>query len=225
MKNLFFVLPVAALALVFGGCSKKNNGPATTASVMLVNGCDGTTGIYTKVNGKNVGPSNIAFFGHSGYQTVTAGSAISINFYLVNNNTPLTAGSPALTASDHYTIFAGGLITGPAFVQTTDDLTAPASGNAKVRFVNLGSENFNESFYIGSQKLDSNIAYTQYSPFYEITATSGVNVLVQDPAHATNLAQRSSQAFGAGGIYTIMLTGTSTGAGTSALQLTVIKNN
>jgi hypothetical protein len=228
MKNLFFVLPVVALALVFAGCSKKNNGPSTTASVMLVNGCNGTTGIYAKVNNANVGPSNIAYFGNSGYLTMTAGTAQAINFYLVSPaGTPLTAGLPTFTAGDHYSVFVGGIVTGPDFVVTTDDLTAPSSGNAKVRFINLGSDNLNESFSIGATTLDSNITYGQCTAFAEIAATSSVGVLVQDPAHGqpAYLAQLTSQAFSAGKIYTVMLSGTYSGTGATALKLTVIGNN
>ena len=228
MKNLFFVISAVALALIFAGCSKKNNGPSTTASVMMVNGCNGTTGIYAKVNNSNFGPSNISYLGNSGYQTISAGSAVNINFYLVTPaGTPLTAGSPTFTAGDHYSVFVGGIITGPDFVVTTDDLTAPSSGNAKVRFINLGSDNLNESFSIGATTLDSNIGYGQYTSYSEIAATSGVGVLVQDPAHIqpAYIAQLASQAFSAGKIYTVMLTGTYNGTGSSALKLTVIGNN
>ncbi len=229
MKNLFFVIPAVALALIFAGCSKKNNGPSTTASVMLVNGCNGTTGIYAKVNNVNVGPSNIAYSGNSGYLTMNATTAQAINFYLVSPaGTPLTAGSPTFTTGDHYSVFVGGIVTGPDFVVATDDLTAPSSGNAKVRFINLGSDNLNESFSIGAATLDSNIGYGQYTSYSEIAATSGVGVLVQDPAHPQSayLAQLISQAFSAGKIYTIMLTGTYTaGSGGSGLKLTVIGNN
>ncbi len=228
MKNLFLVIPAVTLALVFGGCSKKNNGPATTASVMLVNGCDGNTGIYTKVNGANVGPSNIPYFGNSSYQTMVAGSAVSINFYLVNpSGTPLIAGTPTFTAGSHYSVFVGGIITAPDFIVTPDDLSAPSSGNAKVRFINLGSDNLNETFSIGTQNLDSNIALGQFTPFVEIAATTGILVFAQDPAHSAGgyTTQISSQAFSAGKIYTVMLSGTYNGTGATALKLTVIGNN
>ena len=228
MKNLFLLLPVVVVAFAFGGCSKKNNGPSTTASVMLVNGCDGTTGIYAKVNNANVGPSNISYFGNSGYQTISTGSAVDINFYLVTPaGTPLTAGTPTFTAGDHYSVFVGSIITSPDFIVTPDDLSAPTSGNAKVRFINLGSDNLNETFSIGTQNLDSNISLGQITPFFEVAATTGMPVSAQDPSFSAigYLAQLTNQAFSAGRIYTVMLTGTYNGTGSTALKLTVINNN
>ena len=227
MKKLVLAFSVPFVAVVFSGCSKKNNGPSNAASVMFVNGCNGTTNIDTKVgNNKLNAASNMAYLNNSGYQTITAGSAVNINFYLTTFGTPLTNGSPAITANTHNTVFVGGLITGPSFVITSDDLTAPASGNAKVRFINLSSDNLNESFSVGT-KLDSNIGYTVCTPYREIPATTSIGVSVVDPAHVVPnyLAQLSNQAFGAGRIYTIMLTGTSAGSGTTVLKLTVINNN
>ncbi len=228
MKYFILIVSAVTLALGFGACSKKK-GPSNVAGVMLVNACTGTsTGIYTKVNGANSGPGNISFCNTSGYVNLTSGSANNINFYLADG-TPLTSGSPTFTANGHYSVFASGIITAPTFVVTTDDLASPASGNAKVRFVNLSSDNFNESFFVGvgTAALDANIGYNGSTPFHEIAATTGTQVLVQDPANMTYLQQISSQPFSAGKIYTIILTGTS-GAPTgtaSALKLTVLNNN
>ena len=52
-----------------------------------------------------------------------------------------------------------------------------------------------------------------------------MQVLIQDPAQPTLLAQIASQPLLAGKIYTIMLTGTSTGTGSGVLTVTVINNN
>ena len=225
MKNIFFLFVIAA-AFVFSGCSKNNSGPSNSASVMFVNGCNGSSNIDTKVNNTKLNAaSNLAYFNNSGYQNVAAGTSVAVNFFLTNLGTPLCNSTGSLTAGTHYSIFAGGIVTGPTFLVTTDDLTAPASGSAKVRFVNLSSDNLNESFYISSQKLDSNVAESNVTPFFQVTATTGAAVLVQDPANPTKLAQLSSQPFLAGKIYTIMLSGTSTGSGSSVLTLTVISNN
>ena len=228
MRYIILSLSVVAIAFVFSGCSKNNSGPSNTASVMFVNGCNGSSNIDTKVkNAKVSAASNLAYFHNSGYQTVAAGTSVGVNFYLTNQGTPVCNNTIPLTANAHYSIFAGGIITAPSFVITTDDLTAPTNDSVKVRFINLSSDSLNETFYIGSQKLDSNVTYTSCTPFYKISATTGTPVLVQDPLHAapTYIAQISAQPFIAGKIYTIMLTGTSAGSGASALTLTVINNN
>ena len=228
MKNLFLVFSAFATALVFSGCSKSNSGPSNIANVMFVDGCSAPSNIDTKINNVKLNAaSNLSFFKSSGYLSVTAGTSVNINFYLTTGGTPLCNSTGALSAGNNYSVFVGGLVTGPSFVITLDTLTAPASGKAKIRFINLSSDTLYEKFSVGTQTLDSNITYTQCTPFYEVTATTSIGVSAVDPAQTSTpyLALLSNQAFIAGKIYTILLTGTHSGSGTSALTLTVINNN
>ena len=225
MKKISLLVSAIAIAAIFSACTKNKTGPNTNASVMFVNGCAGATGIYTKVNGTNVGPSNIGFFGKSDYLNVTAGTA-NISFYLngAASGTLLSSGAPALTANTHYSIFVGGIITSPAFVTVTDDLAAPTSGNAKIRFINLSSDNLNSSFSVGVQTLDSNIVYTECSPFYQVTA-GNYTLKGGDPSNISTIATIPGAVLAAGKMYTVMLTGSQTGTATSALTLTLLNNN
>lgn len=229
MKKNFLLFPILAFIICFTSCSKNNPTTPTTASVMFVNGCAGTGNVDVSVNGtKLVAASNLAFLKTSGYQTVTAGTSVDFAFALTATGTPLISGSENITAGLSYSVFTGGLVTGTStsFIGTTDDLTAPAAGMAKVRFANLSSDNLNLNCYIGTPKIDSNVSMGTITPFFSISATTtGVNVLLQDPTKPTELSELSSQNFVAGKIYTIMLTGTSTGTLASGLTLTVINNN
>ncbi len=225
MKNTCLTFSVLGIALLFAACSKNNSSPANSASVMFVNACNGSVNIDTKVNGTKLSSaSNLAYFSNSGYQNVSSGTNVPVNFYLTAQGTPLCNGAASLITGAHYSIFAGGIITTPSFVVTTDDMTAPTSGNAKVRLINLSSDALNESLYIGTQGLDSNIAYNTCSPFFEVPASMG-QVLVQDPLKPTKVASIANQSLLAGKIYTIMISGTSLGTGTAILTLTVINNN
>ena len=226
MKKISLLVSAIAITAIFSECTKNKTGPNTNATVMFVNGCAGTTGIYTKVNGNNVGPSSINFFANSGYQNVTASSSVGINFYLTNLGTSLINGTPALTAGSHYSVFAGGIITSPSFVPVADDLTSPTSGNAKIRFINLSSDNLNESFSVGTQTVDSNILYTHCSPYYQVTAGAYV-IKAVDPSNIPAAVITPSTTLGAGKIYTVMLTGSQSASSgsTSGLTLTIINNN
>ena len=224
MRKIFLPVLVLAVAAIFSGCTKNKTGPNTNASVMFVNGCAGASGIYAKVNGNNVGPGNIGFFNNSGYQTMTAGTE-NISFYLLSSGsaTLLSSGSPTFTAGGHYSIFIGGIITAPTFTTVSDDLTAPATGNAKIRFVNLSNDSLSGRFSVGIQTVDSNIAYTQCSPFHEVTAAN--YTLKGGGTDISTVAQIPSAMLAAGKIYTLMLTGSQSGTGTSALTITLISNN
>ncbi len=228
MKNLCLSFSVLAIVFVFSGCTKNNNGSGNVAQVMFVNGCSGTNDVEVKVNGLiAAGSGAISYFGNSGYQNFNANSNLLINFYLLQG-TFLTGATRNFTQHFRYTVYAGGLVTSPSFVVTTDEFPTLSSGKAAVRFINLSNDSLNEIFSVGATTLDSNIGYTVCSPYFEITATSGTGVTAVDPRYTSSpfLATLSSQAFSAGKMYTVMLTGSS-GAATApaGLKLTVIKNN
>ena len=222
MKYIFLSLSVLAI-LATAACKKSDNSATNYGQIMFVNGCAGATGVNINVNVNSTNETaatNMAFLANAGYQSVTAGTSIGMSYILVSTGTTLTSGTGTLTMGNSYSAFAGGSVTAPSFVFTSDDLTPPVSGYAKVRFINLSSDSLNVSCYIGSKALYTGVGYTACTPFAEITDTTA-NVLLQDPAHPTSLAQLSGQAF-AGGIYTVMLTGTGTLA--APLTLTVINN-
>ncbi len=227
MKKALLSLSVLAVILAFTACKKNNPAPANTANVMFVNGCAGTVNVDVSVNNTKLNSaSNLAFLKNSGYQSIAQGTAVPIAFALTATGTPLISATESLTTNAHYSVFAGGLVSGTStsLVFATDDLTAPSSGMAKVRFINLSSDNLNTSCYVGSIKVDSNVAYKTCTPFFEVSPITAKIAMI-DQVVLTNSGELSGQQISAGKIYTFMLTGTSTGSLTSVLTLTLINNN
>jgi len=107
---------------------------------------------------------------------------------------------------------------------TTDTLTAPSSGKAKIRFVNVGRSTgaFDLAIQNGAT-LFSNKAYNAYTSFTEVNAGTYTYVL-KDAGTSTVRATSQPLIVEGGRIYTIWAGGTSTGTGTSALSLNVIVN-
>lgn len=229
MKRSFLFYIASFAVLFFSACHKKDNTPSNTARVMFVNGCAGAAAIDASANGVNIiGATNIGFQKTTGYKTVTPGTAVNLAISINASGliTPLINSTVSLNANTGYSAFVGGIFTKPHFVFTSDDLSTPPAGFTKVRFVNLSSDTLNESIFIGSQKIDSNVGYASVTAFHQLpVATTPVNVLTQDPAQPTKLAQLMGQSFSSGKIYTIILTGTYTGTSSSALTLIVIPNN
>jgi hypothetical protein len=227
MKKLLFALLSISVLSTFNACKKSDSAPANNAIVMFVNAATGTSSVSVSANNKAVAAAtNLGFTKSSGYQSVTAGSAVNVSFSANGSGltTPLISGTPALTAGTHYSIFVGGIFTAPSFVITTDNLTPPTGSNVKIRFVNLSSDNLNASCFIGNTKLDSNISYQGFSPFIEISPVTD-KVTMLDPIAPTNTAQLLNQSFGPGKIYTVILTGSAAGTGAAQLGLTIIGNN
>jgi len=226
MRKLLSLSCTVILVAGLWGCGKKSSPAPSTANVMFVNAATGTTAVSVKLNGAAVSnATNLGFETSSGYRSVAAGSD-NIVFSVVGNGitSPLVSGSASFAVGSHYSVFTGGLFTSPSFVAITDDITAPGAGKAKVRFINLSSDNMNASCYIGNTRLDSNIAYQACTPFIEVNVTTD-KVTMLNPAAPTVTAQLLNISFGAGKIYTVMLAGSSSGTGAAALALTIIGNN
>ncbi len=225
MKKILSIFVVAAVA--FAGCSKSSNSaPANSADVMFVNGCAGTASVYVTANTVNVpGTSNITFFNTSNYQYVTAGTE-SISFFVTSlgSSTPLKTFSATFAANAHYSVFVGGLITNSTYLVTTDDLSAPPSGDAKVRFVNLSTDTLSENAAVGATSIATGITSMVAGSFISVPAGSYM-VKAADPSNVSTGVSTTSLSFSAGKMYTVMLTGSLTGTGTSGLTLTVLNNN
>ncbi|MGN6569204.1 MAG: DUF4397 domain-containing protein [Flavipsychrobacter sp.] len=204
-------------------CKKKDTTPSNSASVMFVNGTAGADNVDATSNGTKVqSASNLAFLKGSGYQSVTAGSQ-TIAFQLTSLGTPLKTATANFTAGSHYSVFAGGIITSPTIVVTTDDLTAPPSGNAKIRFINLSNDSLSETANLGTTAFATGITTQSYSSFTNVAAGT-YTIKAGDPANISTVVSATQQV-DAGKIYTVVLTGTLSGSGTSGLTLTVFQNN
>ncbi len=223
MKNILFALSAMCM-FSFVACKKEEKAPSNSARVMFVNGCAGTDKVNVTSNGNTIqAATNLAFLKQSGYQYVAAGSS-NITFMLANLGTPLKAGSTSFTAGTSYSVFAGGLITNPSIVFTTDDLAAPASGKAKIRFVNLSMDTLSETASANTTTFATGITSQSYSSFAEVAAGS-YTIKAGDPADISTVVSTPSMQLDAGKCYTVILTGTMLGTGSSALVLTVITNN
>ncbi len=228
MKKALLSFSVLALITVFAACKKNNPAPATTASVMFVHGCAaGSTPINVDAKANNtavINGSNKAFLQNSGYQAITAGSAVPMSFS-VTGLSQLSSGTENLTVGGHYSAFAGGTILAPTFIFTSDDLTAPSSGNVKIRLVNLSTDTLHINADAQSTAFATGVNSGQVSSFMEIAAGS-YTIKAGDPANIGSVVilGTGAQQLVAGKIYTVMLTGTLTGLGTSGLTLTLITN-
>lgn len=228
--KIFLSFSAIVCIVAFGACKKSTPAPANNAMVMFVNGCTAqtTTNLDGKLGGTAVsGATNIAYNKNSGYKTVTANASAALSFGITGLGSTLVSdpGTENLAVNGHYTVYAGGISSTPSFVFSTDDLTAPASGNARIRFVNLCADNLNVSCYVGASKVDSNVAYKTCTPFFEVPASTG-KVAMIDQVVLTNSAEILSQSLSSGKIYTFIFTGTATATTTAAaLTLSVIANN
>lgn len=226
MKRILLSFLLGSLFVSLHSCKKKENTTDNSTSVMFVNGCAGTLpGIDAQANDLNVsGALNMTFPSNSGYKLIGAGTDVKLSYFITNVGTHLATKTVNIASGQHYTAFAGGLVTSPVFVFATDDLAAPGSNGARIRFVNLSPDVMNVTANAGNNVIDSAITTMEVSPFKEVIA--GVyDLKAGDPSNLNTVVSLSSRTLAAGKLYTLMLTGSTSSSGVSALQLTLINNN
>jgi hypothetical protein len=229
MNKIKQAFAIAVLALV-ASCGKKNDDPdpvpvAQAAKAMFINGCIDSGPLRVSVN--NTTATNIegvSYLTNTNYADIAPGSQVRVAFLLPNSNAKLPEISQDFAVNNYYSVFAAGVITSPSTFVTTDDMTAPPAGMAKVRFVNLSPDMQNESVYIGSTKIDSNVTYKEATTFVPVAAGTH-RVFAQDPTNPPGAQYLENQVFAAGKIYTVILAGMQTGTGSAVLTLKLIANN
>jgi hypothetical protein len=226
MKRIILsLIPVLMFGMLFS-CKKKDNAPADSASVLFVNGCAGTLpAIDAKVDDINVsGALNLPFTSNSGYKYIKAGASVNIAYYITNVGTPVINRSFNVVSGAHYSAFAGGLITNPSLVFTEDDMTAPASNSARIRFINLSPDAMSVTATASNTVIGADVTSMSVTSPINLTAGS-FELKAGDPTNINTVVTAGSNTLAAGKIYTLMLTGSLAGTGVSALKLTLISNN
>jgi hypothetical protein len=227
MKKLLIPVLAAATIISAASCSKSSSGPSTPqAQVLYFNAW--LAGLQLNITANTTAVpngTNLGFLKNTGYQNITAGVAEDIAFIYASTTTKLIDTTVTFTASTHYSAFVTG-VSPLAQIVTSDDLTAPAAGMAKVRFVNLSPDTVGYNLYVGANSVTAtSVKYRGVSAYASVPATSSATVLASDPYSPPIQTTLSSQSFGAGKIYTIVLTGQTTGTGSAVNTLTIINNN
>lgn len=222
-------LLLTAMALSLGACKKEENNPPPppapeAARVMFFNGCLSSGSLAVRLNDTLVpGAGSVTFPGRTGYFDVGPGAAQKVSFVLENSNVSLVNKNMDLNKDQSYTVFAGGVITNPVIAAGQDDLSDPGSGQARVRFVNLSPDDLNETAFVGSLHVGSDVKTGQMTPYILIPAGTA-NVIAQDPSNIP-MSRTLEHNFVEGRVYSIVLTGTGTGTQEAALKLNVVQHN
>jgi hypothetical protein len=122
-------------------------------------------------------------------------------------NSVLYAGNFKLVADSNYSIFFGGPASNPCNLFIGNDMSAPAQGMAKVRFVILSSDSNKFDCYYHNIKLDSGLVYQSVTPFFQVPADSVANFTFVNAASPAVQVSTGTFLLGSGGICTIVIGG------------------
>jgi Domain of unknown function (DUF4397) len=242
------VLPVLAAALfLIPACSKdnNNNGGVTNngSAFVSVTNASGNSSLYNVYNDS----TNLTTTGALGFGTTTgtAGSpyeTISTGAHHIklssNGTTFATDTSINFTANQHYSVFAYDTATGAGGLKTlvlSDNInTAPANGQAAVRFLPLSPNTTASSIWLinGTDTISlrnlsyiGNSIYNNDSLAAYSTVSPGTYQVVVNNAENINLVNADSVSFVSGKFYTLYSRGYSGIAGSDSLSVGVIQQN
>ncbi|MBW8684564.1 DUF4397 domain-containing protein [Chitinophaga rhizophila] len=226
-KGLLTMLALTGM-FAFSSCSKDDDDttvdPDATVKIVNVLPDAGPVDVYNGTSKLN--SSTIAYGEATPYISVKDGDA-RIDFKsTVTGNTVLS--TPVDFDGGSYSLFAAGETDGNATVGilAKDDLKAPASGKAKVRFVHAGSDAPTVNFLLNDNVLVNSAGFKSASEFREVDAGTYTLKLNNASSGETALT-RDGIVMEAGKIYTVVAQGllTPTPVLEQPLSLNILTNN
>lgn len=148
--------PILALALLgavaLGGCDDDPAAPSSTAQLRVVHASPDAPDVDVIVDGAPA-LTNVPFGAASPDLNVPAGTR-ELQVRAAGTNTTVIDPDASLTAGAAYTVLATGLVADIAPLVLEGDLTAPPSGNAKVRLVHAAPSAGTVDIYVTTPTAD-----------------------------------------------------------------------
>lgn len=190
-KSAGILTMFVVLMAVMSSCKKDNDEIIVQgdAKVRVVNTVQGSSPQDFYQGDNKISTSAVAYGEASNYYTVKAGSS-SLLFKNASSSTTTASTNVSIAQNAMVTVFYYADGSGATKVDgVADDNTAPASGKARVRFINLGAS-FNNSINIvtaTSTALVSGLNYQNSSSYYSIDANTSLAVNVIGSATITTI--------------------------------------
>ncbi len=228
MKKLFFLLAalfVATSALVFTGCNDDED-EMDMAKVLVVHASPDAPGVDILVDDTKVNTAALTFPNNTAYLDVEAGQR-NIKVNVAGANPAVTAINTNVTfAKDkNYSVFAGNAVANIEPLLFEDNLAAPATGKAHVRFIHLSPDAPAVDVALtGGAAVFPNISFKNGTSFAPLDAGT-YNLEVRVAGTQTVALPLPGVVLEAGKIYTVFAKGFLAGTGAQALGAQIIVNN
>lgn len=227
-KNALLIISVSLFALFgFTACSEDESPvmpvPTETSLVKVVHASPDAPGVDLLVDNKVAG-TNLTFPNNTGYLKVNSGTR-NVKVNVTGSSTTVIEANLPLMANKNYSVFAVNSVSNIEAIVLEDDLTAPASGKAHVRFIHLSPD----APSVDITLTDGTVVFGDFQ-FKEASAFSPLNAGTYDLQ--ARVAGTSTVALNlpgiqleAGKIYTVFAKGFLGGSGAQALSAQIIVNN
>lgn len=221
-----------ALALFTTGCKKDDDDTTPTPTptptygkLMAIHASPDAPGVDLLIDNTVQNSTALTYPNNTSYLQVQTGTR-NVKINATGTSTSVINANLTIEENKNYSVFAVDSLSNIQALVITDDLTAPASGKAHVRFVHLSpNAPAVDVAVVGSTTpLFSNYSFKQYSSFTPLAAST-YNLEVRVAGTTTVALNVPGVSLAAGKIYTIFAKGFLGGTGSQALGAQVITNN
>ncbi len=219
-KNFLFLLSAITI-FSLNSCVKGEESSLNISSLSVIHASPGLPAIDFYYNGARINGDSIIAYGDTIPNKFFNSGTASIVVKKYISSTTYISTSIDLQSEKNHSFFVVGKPNEVTYLFTTDDLTAPASGKAKLRFINLSPDAANLSFKINSINLFGSMAFKSYSEFSPVDPGEQ-KISIHDSVSGAILAEQNLN-IQAGKIYTVWAKGlVSTTENDLALSMQVV---
>lgn len=223
MKKIIVMVALFAVAASTFNACKKSDDPGK-AKLMVVHASPDAPGVDFLLDGTKQNSSALTFPNNTAYLSVNEGSR-SLKVNVTGTTTTVIDANAAFTKDKNYSLFAIDSVSKISSLLIEDNLAAPASGKAHIRFIHLSPNAPNVDVAVtGGAVLFSNYAFKQAGAFTPVDAGT-YNLEVRLAGTTTVVLALPGVVLTSGKIYTVFAKGFVGGAGSQALGAQTIINN
>lgn len=207
LTKLFSGIALLNIAVSTVSCSKENDVQPGNSQVKVINAAQGANrqDFYLA---NNMIASSIAYGSSSDYVTANAGNNLTAEFRNAGTENVYKAENLDLDRDRYYSIILAGSGEQARVLVSTDELSNPTEGQAKIRFIHVSDVLRERTIYVANENNEtvaSDLAYNSVSDFFEIDPS--VTVLKVAEVGSTEFKNISLEAFMPNKIYSIVLSG------------------
>lgn len=234
LGTIKIIFSLLALTIFVSSCKKDwgDSSSTTVAGIGFVHASPGTGALDFIVNNQKANNKDFTYTNDLGYFGVYPGSLL---FGVVKKDSTryLTTSNVTLRSGLFYSAFVIDVLPAPKILVVEDDLKAPETDKAKVRFINLSPDskpfdlevhNTDPAALTASFMLTTNKAYKDVISFTSINPSISYKFELKETGSAIPVATISNIKIEKGKIYTIWAKGLKTATDSTKLSLGIITN-
>lgn len=212
---------IAVIAL--SSCT-ETPAPTPKSKVIVTHASFDAPGVDLLVDGTVINTSALTYPNNTGYVELNAGTR-NIKVNAAGTSTTVINADINFEENKNYSLFACNTLAAIEAVLTEDNLGAPASGNAHVRFFHLSPDAPAVDVAVdGGSVVFSNFTFKQVSAFTPLPA-GAYDLEVRLAGTSTVALDLAPITLDNGKIYTVFAKGSVAGSGATALGAEIIVNN